>query len=217
MRTPLRFTLVVPGALLLCALCATSEPARAQDPEKNPTTPPGARTGESNPSPTPVGMSVGRFLIGDPAPDINLRDQNGRTFHLTVERRTKPWLIVFVRYPRETADVETAADGLAALGLGAVIVAPFGKDRQREFVKSPKLALLTDGASVTARYYGLYDPLTSNPRPGAFLIDKKGRIVWMISGGLPSGPELVRMTREALEAKGELPAGAGAGAGSVEF
>jgi len=69
---------------------------------------------------------------------------------------------------------------------------------------------LTDRASVTARTYGLFDPLTSNPRPGAFLIDKRGRIVWMISGGIPSGSELVRMTREALEAKGELPAGTGA-------
>lgn len=210
MRTPLRFTLVFPGALLLCALCATSEPAWAQDPEKTPTTPPGAHSGDATPSPTPVGTSVGRFLIGDPAPDVKLNDQNGRTFHLSTERRVKPWLLVFVRFPKETAEVETAAAGLAALGMGAVIVAPFGREQQRPFVASPKLALLTDRASVTARTYGLYDPVTSNPRQGAFLIDKRGRIVWMISGGVPSGSELVRMTREALEAKGELPAGAGA-------
>ena len=211
MRNPLRFALVVASALLLCSVCDTSNRAWAQDPDKTTPTPTGpARTGDTSPSPTPAGTSVGRFLIGDPAPDVNLKDQNGRTFHLAVERKAKPWLLAFVRRPEETVDVETAADGLASLGLGAVIIAPFGRDRQVPYVKSPKLALLTDRASVTAKTYGLYDAVTSNPRPGAFLIDKKGRIVWMISGGLPSGPELVRMTREALKVKGELPAGKGA-------
>lgn len=211
MRTPLRLALVIPGALLMCALGATSDSARAQDPEKTPptTTGPG-KTRDATSTPTPAGLSVGRFLVGDPAPDVNLHDQDNRTFHLAQERRTRPWLLVFVRFPRETADVETAADGLAALGMGAVIVAPFGREQQRPFVAKPKLALLTDRAAMTARNYGLYDPVTTNPRPGAFLIDKRGRIVWMISGGIPSGPELVRMTREALEARGELPAGAGA-------
>lgn len=211
MRIPLRLTLVVPSALLLCILCATPDGARAQDPDKTTPTPTNpTKTGEATTSPTPAGMSVGRFLIGDPAPDVNLHDQAGRTFHLAVERKAKPWLLVFVRLAKETVEVETAAEGLAAMGLGAVIIAPFGRDQQSPWVKAPKLPLLTDRASVTARTYGLFDPVTSNPRPGAFLIDKRGHIVWMISGGIPSGSELVRMTREALEAKGELPAGAGA-------
>lgn len=211
MRTALPLALVVPGALLMCALGAPSDPARAQDPEKTPTTSTNpTKTGDATPTPTPAGMSVGRFLVGDPAPDVKLHDQDNRTFHLTQERRAKPWLLVFVRFPRETAEVETAAEGLSALGMGAVIIAPFGREQQLPFVARPKLSLLHDRASVTARTFGLYDPVTSNPRQGAFLIDKRGRIVWMISGGIPSGPELVRMTREALEAKGELPAGAGA-------
>jgi hypothetical protein len=61
---------------------------------------------------------------------------------------------------------------------------------------------------MTARTYGVYDPVTGNPRPGAFLVDQRGKIVWLISGGLPSGGELVRMTREALEAS-EAAASAG--------
>jgi peroxiredoxin len=212
MRTPQSLTSVAPGALLLCLLCATTDAARAQDPEKTnqpvtPTTP----GDENNLAPGPVSTGLGRYLVGDPAPDVNLKDQDGRTFHLMVERRAKPWLLVFVRRPQETADIDAAATGLNALGLGAVILAPFGRDRQRDWVAAPKMPLLTDRASVTARTFGMYDPITSNPRPGAFLIDRRGRITWMISGGLPSAPELVRMTREALEAKGELPAAAGAG------
>ncbi len=213
MRTSIRLTRVVPGVLLLCLLGATTDPARAQDPDKNSQPIPVTDPGEENyQSPGPVSTGIGRYLVGDPAPDINQRDQDGRTFHLMEARRTKPWLIVFVRRPQECVDIEAAADGLAGLGLGAVILAPFGRDKQKGWVAAPKLQLLTDRASVNARTYGMYDPVSSNPRPGAFLINRKGRITWMISGGLPSGPELVRMTREALEAKGELPAGAGAGA-----
>lgn len=210
MRTPIRLAHVVPGALLLCMLCATTDRARAQDPDKNvqprPVTDPGDENYEA---PSPASTGIGRYLVGDPAPDVNLRDQDGRLFHLTEERRAKPWLLIFVRHPRESADIEAAADGLAGLGIGAVVLAPFGRDRQHPWVAAPKLPLLTDRASVTARTYGMYDPVSSNPRPGAFLINKKGRITWMISGGLPTGTELVRMTKEALEAKGELPAGAG--------
>ena len=212
MRTPIRLERVVPGALLLCLLCTTTDPARAQDPDKNSQPKPVTEPSDENyKSPGPASTGIGRYLVGDPAPDINQRDQDGRTFHLMEERRTKPWLVVFVRRPQETADIEAGADGFAQLGLGAVILAPFGRDKQHAWVAAPRLPLLTDRASVTARTYGMYDPVTSNPRSGAFLINKKGRITWMISGGLPTGPELVRMTREALEAKGELPAGAGSG------
>jgi len=211
MRTPLRLALVVPSVLLLCILCATPDAARAQDPDKTSSTPPtSTQSGDASPTPTPAGISVGRFLIGDPAPDVNRKAQAGGRFHLSAEGGTRPWLLVFVRLPKETVEVETAADGLTALGLGAVIIAPFGREQQSPWVKAPKIPLLTDRASVTARTYGLFDPVTSNPRPGAFLIDKRGRIVWMISGGVPSGGELVRMTREALEAKGEIPPSAGA-------
>ena len=206
MRTSRSPALVVPIALLLLV---TSGPAGAQDPDKIPRPSSTTEGGDKvNLVPSPTAMGLGRFLVGDLAPDINLNDQAGRTFHLSVERRVKPWLLVFVRRAEETVQVEAAALGLAGIGLGAVIIAPFGRDRQREWVVAPKLPLLTDRASVTARIYGMFDPVTSNPRPGAFLIDRRGRIVWMISGGLPSGAELVRMTREALEAKGELPTSA---------
>ncbi len=212
MRTPLSLPRVAPGALLVCLLCAATETVHAQDPDKANQPVPQTELGDENSTiPGPATISVGRYLVGDPAPDIKLKDQNGRTFQLMTERRTKPWMLVFVRRPQETVEMDAAGPGLAELGIGAVIVAPFGRDRQRDWVVDPKVPLLTDRASVTARNYGTYDAVTSNPRPGAFLIDKRGRITWMISGGLPSAAELVRMTREALEAKGELPAGAGAG------
>ena len=203
---------VLAAALAPIAL-AVAAPALAQNPPKS--APSTTRTGpdakERGKSTAPLpGIGLGRFLVGDAAPDVKLNDQAGVPFHLVTERRSKPWLLVFVRRPQETADVEAAADDLAALAIGAVVIAPFGRDRQLAFVARPKLRLLFDRASMTARTYGVFDAITSNPRPGAFLVDRRGRIVWMVSGGLPSGPELVRMTREALEAQAERPTAAGA-------
>jgi alkyl hydroperoxide reductase subunit AhpC len=99
--------------------------------------------------------------------------------------------------------------------MGTAVIAPFGRDRVREWVRAPRLPMLFDRASVTARTFGVYDPVTTNPRPGAFLIDQRGRIVWLISGGLPSASELVRMTGEALEAQRE-EMGAAAGKGPAK-
>jgi hypothetical protein len=201
-------------ALLLAAGLALVLPsgAGAQNPDK--TAPPtGRNPADPRPGRTkslqPPAAGLGRFLVGDQAPDVRLNDHAGRLFHLAIERRSRPWLLVFVRQPAGLADVEAVADGLASLGLGAAVIAPFGRERVLEWVATPKLPVLFDRASQTARVYGVYDPVTGNPRPGAFLVDRRGRIVWLVSGGLPSGAELVRMTREALEAQEREDSAAG--------
>jgi peroxiredoxin len=199
---------ILPAAGVALALAVLAPaPARAQTPDKIPpvVTPP--TTSSAQPSKgTPV-PRIGRMLVGDAAPDVKLNDHEGRLFHLATARRDRAWLLVFLRKPENIVDPEAAAGGLAALGLGAVVIAPFGADRVQAWAAKPRLPLLFDRASFTARTYGLYDPLTSNPRPGAYLVDQKGRIVWLMSGALPSGPELVRLAKEAMEAhEGEAAA-----------
>ena len=200
--------LLVAAALLAAPTVAPAQPDRTPPPSgKNP----GEVRGDRSKSPPAQSTALGRFLVGDPAPEVRLTDHAGRPFHLTVERRAKPWLLVFIRHTSELTDVEAIGDGLKALGIGSVVIAPFGRERVRQAVAAPRLPVLFDRASMTARTYGVYDPVTGNPRPGAFLVDSRGRIVWLISGGLPSGGELVRMTREALEAS-EAAASAGGSA-----
>ena len=204
-RRPARRATLALGLVALLGLAAAA-PAFAQG---KTTVPPPSGSPEvkekgTAPSVAPT-SGLGRWLVGDIAPDVNLNDASGAAFHLASERRAKPWLLVFVRRPQETADVDGSADELNALGIGTVVIAPFGIEKEKEWVASPKLRLLFDRASVTARTYGLYDAVTSNPRPGAFLVDQRGRILWMVSGGLPVGHELVRMTREALEAAEAKP------------
>jgi hypothetical protein len=199
---------IAPRGILLAAFCAAGlalAAPPAADAQPGRTTPPtsknpGDTRGDRSKPAAPPSSALGRFLVGDAAPDVRLNDHTGRAFHLALERRTKPWLLVFIRRPEELAEVEAIGDGLHDLGLGSVVIAPFGRERVLKAIPAPKLPVLFDRASLTARTYGVYDVVTGNPRPGAFLIDQRGRIVWLISGGLPSGTELVRMTREALEA-----------------
>lgn len=188
---------------------AVAGPARAQDPKKNPS-PTTRDEGAPDDGETQGarGRSMGRFLIGDAAPDVQLNDADGRSFHLTVERRSRPWLLVFVRRPGEVSDIAAAGKELNELGLGTAIIAPFGPARVPTLGPSTHYRMLFDRASMTARTFGVFDPVTSNPRPGAFLVDQRGRFVWMISGGLPSAGDLVRMTREAMEAQAAAQADA---------
>jgi peroxiredoxin len=187
------------------ALCALATFAFAQEPGK------GSRPEDAppavNPSQGPPPVSrYGRFLVGDAAPDIDLRDQREERFHLTSARREKPWLIVFARTADDVLRVEDVDQDLENLGIGVVAIAPFRRDRLKTRIADPHVRLLTDGASITARVYGVFDAVTSNPRPAVYLIDRAGKILMLMSGGFPGDGELVRLTREALERAGERPA-----------
>ena len=190
--------------LALCALAASSVLAFAQEPgtkgghqeEAKPNTGPPSSNGP------PGTINIGRFLIGDGAPDIEGRDQANMRYHLTEERRDKTQLVVFARTPQEVRGVDATLRELEDLGIGVIAIAPFRQDR----VGAINLRLITDGASINARNYGAFDHVTSNPRSSIFLIDHAGKIQMMMSGGIPVDGELVRLTRESLEKSGELVA-----------
>jgi len=190
--------------LALCALATSSVLAFAQDPgtknghqeEAKP------NTGQPSANGPPPSIHMGRFLLGDGAPDIEARDQANARYHLADARREKPQMIVFARMPDELRNVDAVSKDLADLGIGVIAIAPFRQDR----VGSMRMRLITDGASINARNYGVFDPVTSNPRPAVFLIDRSGKFQMMMSGGIPIDGELVRLTRESLEKSGELVA-----------
>ena len=164
------------------------------------------------PSPTspaqapPAVSRYGRFLVGDEAPDIDLRDEDGHRFHLAEARHEKPWLVVFARVPEDVVEVERGNGDALALGVGMVVIAPFHRDRVTPLVKKPQVPLLNDHASRIARLYGVFDPVTSNPFPGVFLVDRSGKILMMMSGGIPDATELNRLTKDALVRAGQRAA-----------
>jgi len=164
------------------------------------------------PSPTspaqapPAVSRYGRFLIGDEAPDIDLRDQDEQRFHLSEARHEKPWMIVFARVPEDMVEVERGNNDMVALGVGMVVIAPFHRDRVTPLVKNPQVRLLYDHTNRIARLYGVFDPVTSNPFPGVFLVNRSGKILMMMSGGIPDATELNRLTKDALVRAGQRAA-----------
>jgi peroxiredoxin len=192
--------LLTPG-LALCALATTGLLAFAQEVPKGSH----ADDAPSGTTPTqgpPAAARYGRFLVGDAAPDVDLRDQDNRRFHLAQARRDRPWLLVFARTAEDVLTVEAVYGDLENLGIGVVAIAPFRRDRVRPLLAAPRVRLLTDGASITARNYGVFDAVTSNPRPALYLVDRAGKILMLMSGGFPGDGELVRLTRESLERAG---------------
>jgi peroxiredoxin len=194
----------VPG-LALCALTASSLLALAQEP-KSPHADDTPATGQSSTNSPPAVSRYGRFLVGDAAPDVILTDQANMHYHLGTARREKPQMLVFARTPADVRTVNAVLNELAALGIGVAAIAPFRRDRVASANAPMNVRLLTDGASITARNYGVWDAVTSNPRPSVFLIDRAGKIMMMMAGGIPNDGELVRLTRESLERAGELVA-----------
>src|SRR5262249_35298429 len=119
----------------------------------------------------------------------------------------EPWLLVFARTPGDLADAQAARADLAALGVGVVGIGPFRRDVTT--FDPAVVRLLPDHASHVARTYGLFDPVTSDPRARAVLVGRDGKILLIVSGGTPSRDDLVRMTREALNPKKSLAETAG--------
>src|SRR5687767_7256482 len=190
--------------ITLLALAGSPSIAPAQDPDKGVPIKPGPSQRSSEAGQARTTTRIGRLLVGDAAPDIDLRDHDGDRFQLSKARREKPWILVFARFPEDVTEVELAESAFRTLGIGVVIVAPFGGQKVEAVLPGHKVRLLTDRASRTAQIYGLFDVVTRNPRPGAFLVDRDGRIVLIVSGGIPAGAELVRMSKEAMEvARGE--------------
>jgi len=196
----------VPG-LALCALATSSLLALAQEPGKSthPEDQP-APQGQTSTNSPPAVSRYGRFLVGDAAPDVILHDQVNVRYQLGIARREKPQMLVFARTPNDVRTVDAVAKELEGLGIGVVAIAPFRRDRVAPGNAPMQVRLLTDGASITARNYGVWDAVTSNPRPAVFLVDRAGKILMMMAGGFPSDGELVRLTRESLERSGELVA-----------
>jgi len=83
--------------LAFCALAASSVLAFAQDPgnkggHQEEAKPNSGQSSSNGPPPT---IHMGRFLLGDGAPDIEGRDQANARYHLAEERRDKSQMIVF--------------------------------------------------------------------------------------------------------------------------
>jgi peroxiredoxin len=182
----------------ICTFAAFATTASAQSIDKSatPTTPSDEKSGEAQ---GPNATRLGRYLIGDPAPDISLKDDRGRDFRLSDERKKGPVLVGFARVPEDAIEIERARAALEASGISAVVIAPFHPDKLADLVGATKVRFLHDRTGRIAELYGLFDAVTSTPRSGAMLIDERQRIRLIVAGIMPSGDVLAHSSTEAME------------------
>ncbi len=130
---------------------------------------------------------------GDPAPEIELEDDAGRTFRLSALRGKK---VVVYFYPRastpgcttEACEFRDAAGELGRHGTVVVGVSPDSVTAQAKFKGAQKLPfqLLADSGKRAIQAYGvwkeksMYGRKTLGVERTTFLIDERGRIakIW---------------------------------------
>lgn len=140
---------------------------------------------------------------GDPAPEVELQDQNGNSFRLSALRGNGPVVLYF--YPKDNTPVCTKEactfrdDHSAFSVLGATVIGISEDDpsSHRAFAERHKLpfTLLSDPGDVAFLAFGLQRFLGLKER-ATFVIDEKGLIRAVISSRLNAGKHV----REALAA-----------------
>jgi peroxiredoxin Q/BCP len=157
---------------------------------------------------------MSRLSPGDPAPDFELIDQDGKVVKLTDFQGRKLLLYFYPKADtpgctRQACSIRDAREELAALGLAVVGVSPDPPQKQKKFDDKYGLTfpLLADTERQTARAYGawgeknLYGKKVEGVIRSAFLIDEAGKI---IQAWYKVSPEdTVPKAKEALAAAGK--------------
>ncbi len=130
------------------------------------------------------------LAIGDLAPDFTLKDQHGQDVQLSSHAAGKVALIVF--YPFAFSGVctgeltglrdrlgefETADTTLIALSCDPMYAQRAVADRDGIF-----FPLLSDfwPHGLTAQAYGVFDEISGAAKRSSFIVDKQGRVGWMV-------------------------------------
>jgi peroxiredoxin len=130
------------------------------------------------------------LAIGDPAPDFTLKDQHGQDINLSTYARGKAALIVFYPFAfsgvctgeltglrDRLGDFETDHSTLLAVSCDPMYAQRAVADRDGIF-----FPLLSDfwPHGVTARDYGVFDDISGSAKRSSFIVDKDGRVGWMV-------------------------------------
>jgi peroxiredoxin Q/BCP len=157
---------------------------------------------------------MSKLAPGDPAPDFELLDQNGRVVKLADFRGRKLLLYFYPKADtpgctRQACSVRDARQELASLGLAVVGLSPDPPPKQKKFDDKYGLTfpLLADTDRRTAQAYGawgeknMYGKKTEGIIRSSFLIDEAGKIIQVWYKVSPE--DTVPKARQALEGVGK--------------
>lgn len=143
---------------------------------------------------------MSKLRVGDPAPDFELPDHEGRVWKLSELRGQK---VILYFYPaddtpgctKEACDFRDSQHGLQAAGYTVLGVSPQGAESHRRFTDKYELnfPLLVDERLATAKAYGAtgslgpFDGIPLRVRRCTFVIDEEGKIERALYGVRASG------------------------------
>jgi peroxiredoxin len=147
--------------------------------------------------------------VGKPAPDFELKDQQGQTVRLTDFRGKQPVALVFYPFAFSTTctgELCEIRDNLGVFSDGDVQVLAISCDPMyslRAFaeVEGYEFPLLADfwPHGAVARAYGVFAEASGRAERGTFLIDADGIVRWMVVNG-PGQARPLAAYREAIAA-----------------
>ncbi len=130
------------------------------------------------------------LAIGDLAPDFTLKDQHGQDITLSSYARGKAAVIIFYPFAfsgvctgeltalrDRLGDFETDRSTLLAVSCDPMHAQRAVADRDGIF-----FPLLSDfwPHGVTTKAYGVFDEIKGAPKRSSFIVDKEGRVGWMM-------------------------------------
>jgi peroxiredoxin Q/BCP len=180
-------TFAAAGTLLTLALNACTQPNKTNNP---------APTAHKTPDTTAAALERTDLIpVGDPAPDFELTDQNGRSFRLSAHRG-RPVVLIF--YPKDFTPVCTkqlcaVRDDWSAFTERNIVVAGVNSApvaEHRNFAERYDLPfpVLADPDMHVAAAYGCKGP--GYPIRTVYAITPDGRIAFA-QRGLPKNPDIL--------------------------
>ena len=188
------------AACMVLVLLALAGVARAQEPDKRPTTPPatsGARTGVTPLSGEPAIMS--QLYVGERAPAFELDGSRGRRVRLTDQRGS--WvLLVFASVRGKLGGLREVQADLDTLGVRAFGICNDGPNALKTFAERQALAfeLLSDATGEISQLYGLYDSRAGLTQPGFVVVDRRGIVRTAVLGQSLAVKDLLGMVKTSV-------------------
>jgi peroxiredoxin len=181
------------GALLSIALLVPLA-ALAQKPPVAPTKPVPEPPRTKVQKPRPRATILGQLYVGQVAPDFELDDAHGHPTKLSSLHGD--WvLLTFAERGREFLRLKGVQSRVRVFGTRVVGVSREKVGTLRGIARRDSLTclLLADVTGQIAASYGLYDQETAQIEPGLILLDRGGRVRWLVAGPLPPPDALVRL------------------------
>jgi peroxiredoxin len=153
-------------------------------------------------------------VAGEPAPEIELRDQHGRPVRLSSYRGAKVVVLMFYPYAFSrvcTGELQAVRDAgpamvsdhVEVLGVSCDPMFALRELADRDGLEFPLLSDFWPHGAV-ASAYGVFDEEKGCARRSTFVVDRAGVVRWAVHNAMPDARDLAEQQRVLADLTGPL-------------